>query len=194
MKITTIPTRADLLKIKVAENGEDFTQFNGVTVRKTVAEKLATVKKSLKAINTDYELFIFEGYRSLEKQRAGFGKALTRCNGDAEAAHTQSADPTVAGHPTGGAVDVAIRSVKTGELLDFGCGRSDWAAGEKIYTNSPLVTDIARQNRDLLCSVMTQQGFVNYPLEWWHFSYGDREWAAITGNDTAIYSQQQLKK
>jgi hypothetical protein len=30
-------------------------------------------------------------------------------------------------------------------------------------------------------------GLVNYPTEWWHWSYGDRYWALLTGADHAIY-------
>jgi hypothetical protein len=35
----------------------------------------------------------------------------------------------------------------------------------------------ARRNRDLLAEVMVGAGFVNYPTEWWHWSFGDRCWA-----------------
>jgi D-alanyl-D-alanine dipeptidase len=28
---------------------------------------------------------------------------------------------------------------------------------------------------------------VNYPAEWWHYSYGDRMWAAYSNRRTAIY-------
>jgi D-alanyl-D-alanine dipeptidase len=28
---------------------------------------------------------------------------------------------------------------------------------------------------------------VNYPTEWWHWSYGDRYWALMTGAPAALY-------
>jgi len=28
---------------------------------------------------------------------------------------------------------------------------------------------------------------VNYPTEWWHWSYGDRYWAFVTGAPHALY-------
>jgi D-alanyl-D-alanine dipeptidase len=31
-------------------------------------------------------------------------------------------------------------------------------------------------------------GLVNYPTEWWHWSYGDRYWAMATGAPRAIYA------
>jgi len=36
---------------------------------------------------------------------------------------------------------------------------------------------------------MVEAGFAPFTGEWWHFSYGDREWAAIWGRDAAIYEQ-----
>lgn len=28
---------------------------------------------------------------------------------------------------------------------------------------------------------MAKEGFINFPGEWWHFSYGDRVWSAYKG-------------
>ncbi|QQR69366.1 MAG: hypothetical protein IPI58_01405 [Alphaproteobacteria bacterium] len=36
---------------------------------------------------------------------------------------------------------------------------------------------------------MTSVGFAPFDGEWWHFSYGDREWAKYYGRSHAIYSQ-----
>jgi D-alanyl-D-alanine dipeptidase len=35
--------------------------------------------------------------------------------------------------------------------------------------------------------VLSAQGLVNYPTEWWHWSYGDRYWALVTGAPHAPY-------
>ncbi|MGH3717857.1 MAG: M15 family metallopeptidase [Pseudonocardiaceae bacterium] len=40
------------------------------------------------------------------------------------------------------------------------------------------VTDTVRRRRRLLTRCLTEVGFINYPAEWWHFSMGDRLWAA----------------
>jgi len=45
----------------------------------------------------------------------------------------------------------------------------------------------ARANRQLLCQVLSSVGLVNYPTEWWHWSYGDRYWALSTGAPPACY-------
>jgi D-alanyl-D-alanine dipeptidase len=35
-------------------------------------------------------------------------------------------------------------------------------------------------------------GLVNYPTEWWHWSYGDRYWALTTGAPAALYGPKEL--
>jgi hypothetical protein len=37
-------------------------------------------------------------------------------------------------------------------------------------------------------------GMLNYPTEWWHWSYGDRYWAHATGADTALYGPIHLAR
>ena len=45
----------------------------------------------------------------------------------------------------------------------------------------------ARANRRLLHWLMTEEGFAGHPDEWWHFSWGDQMWAALTGAPHAHY-------
>lgn len=40
---------------------------------------------------------------------------------------------------------------------------------------------------ELLARVLRGAGLVNYPTEWWHWSYGDRYWALMTGAPAAVY-------
>jgi D-alanyl-D-alanine dipeptidase len=35
---------------------------------------------------------------------------------------------------------------------------------------------------------MEGAGLVNYPSEWWHYSYGDRLWAELTGSPVAFFA------
>jgi D-alanyl-D-alanine dipeptidase len=39
-----------------------------------------------------------------------------------------------------------------------------------------------------LAAALSAAGFVNYPTEWWHWSYGDRYWAMVTGEPAALYA------
>ena len=85
-------------------------------------------------------------------------------------------------HSTGGAVDVDIVDA-AGQPLDFGMALSDWGgvAPELCATQYPGLTDTAARHRQLLVEVMTAAGLVNYPQEYWHFSYDDQYWACVTG-------------
>ncbi len=94
-----------------------------------------------------------------------------------------TADPKViAPHSTGGSVDVTIVD-RGGKELDMG-GTSIASS----YTRSDKILSTAKNNRALLIKVMTKTGFVNYPTEWWHWSYGDRYWAVVKKKKYAIYS------
>ena len=44
-------------------------------------------------------------------------------------------------------------------------------------------------NRRLLCNVLCECGFTNYPAEWWHYDFGDSFWAFYTQKE-AIYSSK----
>ncbi|MEX5938117.1 M15 family metallopeptidase [Mammaliicoccus sciuri] len=92
-----------------------------------------------------------------------------------------------AGHCTGGAIDITLQ--KNGSELNMGTlfNESPVPPENKTYTNSIYITDEARKNRDILIGLMKDVGFVNYPTEWWHFSYGDKYWAFFNDTD-AIYN------
>lgn len=52
---------------------------------------------------------------------------------------------------------------------------------------SEFLSEEAKFNRNLLNAVLSKVGFVNYPTQWWHWSYGDKYWCARTGANNAIY-------
>lgn len=89
-------------------------------------------------------------------------------------------------HNSGGAIDLTIAEIKTGRELDMGTAFDDFT--EKSLTahfeDSEFIE--IRDNRRLLYRVMTEAGFTNYPLEWWHYDYGDGFWSFYTGKP-ALY-------
>jgi len=95
----------------------------------------------------------------------------------------------VAPHATGGAVDLTLVDLE-GNLLDMGTGfnASPLETKEATYLYAKHINDIAKTNRKILAEAMTTVGFVNYPTEWWHWSYGDKYWAFITGNKQALFN------
>ena len=94
----------------------------------------------------------------------------------------------VAPHCTGGAVDLTL-CTEAGYELDLGTevNASPEESDGGCYTAAPAVGGRARELRDALVTAMVGAGFVNYPTEWWHYSVGERYWAAVTGATNAYY-------
>ncbi|MDP3899844.1 MAG: M15 family metallopeptidase [bacterium] len=213
---------AELQKIKVYENNEELVDLNKVCadiickykkidmkpyignsifVRKTVAQKLNKANNSLKKINPNYKLKVVYGYRHPVVQKKYFikRKDIIRAQhpdlseDELNAiTHNFVAMPEVAGHVTGGAVDVTI--VDDNGELDMGTNIADYTNTEVIKTFSKNISKIQAKNRKLLHDSLTQQNFAPFYGEWWHFSYGDREWAAFYGKKKSLYSLLDFKK
>lgn len=133
-------------------------------------------------------LYYERRYQALRQEFPGMSEAeLT------ELTHTQVAFPEVAGHPTGGAIDLTIQDVDGWEL-DMGTGIADYSDLEKCFTYSTRITRVQARNRYILKEVMLRAGFINFEGEWWHFSYGDREWAFLSGKSCSLFSPIDFKK
>lgn len=165
-----------------------------IYVRRTVAVMLEAVGVRLDRARPGTQLQVGYGYRSLAIQTKNFERQKELLRGtvpderlDAEA-HRRVAIPTIAGHPTGGAVDV--RLLQNGEIVD--CGTDMWEFVRDSYTFSPYIGKVAMGNRMLLRDTMEEVGFAPYDGEWWHFSYGDKEWAAYKGRPAATYEQTEF--
>lgn len=126
----------------------------------------------------------FSAYRAeLEATRPGTNGATL----DMLASRYISPVP-VAPHCTGGAVDLTLCTVD-GDELDLGTAvnASPEESDGGCYTACSAVVGAAREARDALVSAMLGAGFVNYPTEWWHYSVGERYWAAVMGATAANY-------
>lgn len=101
--------------------------------------------------------------------------------------------PEIAPHSAGAAVDVTLTDAD-GRELDMGTrmNASPEESAGACYTQADNVTNEARIHRSVLCSVLTSAGLVNYPTEWWHWSFGDRYWALSTQAPAAVYGPKDL--
>lgn len=214
----TIPTYEALRAIPVVESNEPFVAIdtariltgympgmedmkeilgNTVLVRQGVFARLLKAQECLSATADNLKLFVTYGYRSLEIQTKRFNALLekTRAVGQYadEAAlynevHRFIAVPVVAGHPTGGAVDITIKDLTTGEFLDFGSKQYDYSTKD-CYVFVDTISEEAKTNRLMLRNCMQEAGFAPFDGEWWHFSYGDRDWACYYKKPQALYGQ-----
>lgn len=171
-----------------------------ILVRDSVAKKLAAVNKSLMTTN-DVVLKVVYGYRHPDVQKQYFYNRKVELHKEnpspsisetelVRLTHSFVAVPSVAGHPTGGAVDVTVVD-KYGKDLDFGNIIADYTNPEVIKTFADVPKEQS-ENRTMLHNAMVSQGFAPFYGEWWHFSYGDREWAAFYNKKTALYSAINL--
>ena len=96
------------------------------------------------------------------------------------------ADPRAGfgGHQTGGAVDITLCD-KQGNNYDMGTPYPSMTA--LAHTDSHEITKEQAFNRQILVNTLNQLDFANYPLEWWHHSYGDRLWAAYKNKKECFY-------
>lgn len=163
-------------------------------VREGVAMRL---ERAAHLLPEGLRLLVTEGYRPLALQTRYFdayAAELRRANPDWPDDHllTQAsrslAPPEIGPHVAGAAVDLTLCTTH-GDELDLGTpvDASPEASGGACYTDAPNISDQARRNRLALTAALTTAGLINYPTEWWHWSYGDRYWALLTGAPAARY-------
>jgi D-alanyl-D-alanine dipeptidase len=95
-------------------------------------------------------------------------------------------------HATGAAVDLTLvwqdgEPLWMGSLFDDATPLAHTDRFEPDDGAGSFSDEEARANRRILYWAMTEAGFANYPDEWWHYSYGDQNWAALTGRTSALY-------
>lgn len=180
--------------VPVLDNGEPLVRLGGTLVRAGLAARLRAADADLPA---GLRLRVVEGHRSLEAQRAivaAYGATVRAAHpglDDAELRRLTSrfvAPVEVAPHVAGAAVDVTLVDV-CGDELDLGTpidATPEQSDGRCYFAADGIGAD-ARAHRGLLARVLTAQGLVNYPTEWWHWSHGDRYWALVTGRPAALY-------
>ncbi|MDO8954693.1 MAG: M15 family metallopeptidase [Gammaproteobacteria bacterium] len=147
---------------------------------------------------------LYEGFRSLKVQKMLFDceykrvalrhPNLTKSERFRETTRLVSpvinpdGSKNIPAHNTGGAIDIEIID-SNGQVIDMGMEAKDWGVvkPELCLTSYKNLSKEVKQNRQLLLDLLTSHGFVNYPTEWWHFSYGDRYWAYHQHKCHAIY-------
>ena len=163
-------------------------------VRRELATRLQSARA---ALPSGIYLRVVEGYRPAHQQQA----IIERYSAEIRAVRPGIGEPqlhiltsryvaplAVAPHVAGAAVDVTLVD-SCGQELDLGTAidATPEQSGGRCYFAADGISREARANRDLLARVLCREGLVNYPTEWWHYSYGDRYWALATGAGAALY-------
>jgi D-alanyl-D-alanine dipeptidase len=158
-------------------------------LREGVKERLGRVIDNLP---NGYGILLREAYRAYEIQMDWFLKTYLKLHKkypelSKEEVYNESVkyatDPDVySPHVTGGAIDLALVD-RDRNILDVG----QWLdIKEAAMFDYKGLSKQQREYRDLLKSSMENEGFVNYPYEWWHYSYGDKYWGYVKKKE-AVY-------
>lgn len=144
--------------------------------RSGVVERLCAVAE---ALPDGFGLAVFDAWRPLRLQREIYEAAYADPNLPPGFVSVPSTDPVLSPpHLTGGTIDVTL--TWKGTPLQLGTTFDDFssAAATDALESTP---SRERELRRLLFWTMYSKGFVVVDCEWWHFEYGTRRWAALTG-------------
>ena len=193
-----------------ASNPPYFVQVPGsvpqLWLREGVVERLQKVNTRLKPAGL--ELYLFDAWRPqaiqsyfhgtwfpawLRENRPELSDEELSIEVESYWAAPSKGESSPSPHSTGGAVDLTLRFLDTGQPIYMGGIFDDLT--ENAHTDwfertdaSSMSDHIARTNRRLLYNVMSSVGFANNPTEWWHYSFGDQMWAKLTGAPAALYA------
>lgn len=186
----------DLRELGFKIRPHHIVHYEGNTlVRKSVADKLIAAKAYLPK---GMEFYFSEGLRPLTVQKQIYDEhyqhlAKTNPTWDKSKLREETAKfvappEDVPPHSTGGAIDLTLID-EHGNEVDMGSGLDETPDKNenKSFTHAPNVSDIGKKNRKILSDALTAVGFVNYPTEWWHWSYGDKYWAYHTKAPHSLY-------
>lgn len=171
--------------------------------RQTVLERLKMVTDFLAP---NYGLIIYDAFRTIETQADLFKlfsieikKSHPGWNDQDIDTETQryiahpdgSQHVPIPTHNSGGAIDLAIYEITSGEVCHFGTDFDEINSASQTdffeQAHNPLSKfnaaewHVVQHNRRILFNLMKYAGFVNYHEEWWHYDLGDCIWANALG-------------
>ena len=166
---------------------ETSKKMQGLKVDRCFLRDSAAIRLSLAQgfLPGKYRFKIIDGYRPLKAQKEIYKNLLkllrkrhpemTERELVAETDKwVSNPEKIVPPHTTGGTIDLTIVD---GEGIELDMGTAVNKVDVRSYTSSRDITARARKNRGILIKAMKKAGFVNDPMEWWHWSYGDWRWA-----------------
>lgn len=181
----------DYLRSRVYVEGFPKTVYLRVGVCKRLEQALWELPQ-------DYTLKIYDAWRPTSVQQVLYDKCRE------EQAEFHDIVPTFVEtpgtgwdapmHNTGGAVDVTLAyrghpNVPVPMGSRYGdytvMSATDWYERHDVADTTE--GKYAQRNRRILYGAMTVAGFTNLPRKWWHYDFGNGNWAAYTGQE-AVYA------
>lgn len=146
-------------------------------LRRAAAEALARVEQDLR--KEGFRLRLWDCYRPVRAVAA-----FVRWAGDPGDTRTKSAHyprlgkdrllgeyiAPVSGHSRGATVDLTLMRCERGSCRALDMGTDFDFFDPRAHTDDAGIDPAQRANRQRLVQAMAARGFVNYPMEWWHFS------------------------
>ena len=146
-------------------------------LHKPVAEALANVEKGLNA--SGYALVLFDCYRPTIAVE-DFMRWAKNTDSSTKAEYYPDLDKSVlvpdyiaekSGHSKGATLDVGLLDCSFKPCIALDMGTAFDFFGVQANTAYPNLRVDQRKNRLILLEAMQAQGFVNYSMEWWHFTW-----------------------
>ncbi len=181
---TLLPDMAQDIRYYGSDNfvGErvDGYQAPRCWLKREAAEALARVERSLREKHR--RLRVFDCYRPARAVAHFMRWAKDPADVKTKPLHYPDLDKPqllggyiapVSGHSRGATLDLTLLQC---DAHDADCKPLDMGTefdffGTRANTDSPEATDAQRANRHLLRDAMAAQGFRNYPMEWWHYTF-----------------------
>jgi D-alanyl-D-alanine dipeptidase len=143
-----------------------------------VAEALVRVQASLQA--QGYALQVYDCFRPVRAVQDFVAWAGDLQDQSTKATHFPRVDKAAlipdyiadhSGHSRGATVDLTLADCRHGRCQPLDMGTDFDLFDSRAHTDSAEVTVAQRANRQQLLRAMAAEGFANYSLEWWHFTF-----------------------
>ena len=181
--------------VDLADYGIEYSGASraGRFVRAALAVRLAAAQD---ALPRGIRMLVNEGHRSPREQQriiATYTRPLHEQSPGLDAFTLRRmssrfvAPLEVAPHVAGAAVDLTLADASGPLWMGTPIDATPEESRDACMFAADNISDVARANRTTLAVALEAQGLVNYPTEWWHWSYGDRYWAYATRAGCALY-------
>lgn len=143
-----------------------------------VAEALARVQARVR--QDGYSLHIYDCYRPVRAVQAFVAWAGDLRDQSTKAVHYPRVEKSAlipdyiadrSGHSRGATLDLTLADCRQGPCRPLDMGTDFDLFDPSAHTDSAQASAAQHANRQRLLQAMAAEGFANYPMEWWHFTF-----------------------